>query len=92
MDLEGLREHLDAQATRRRIVKTGVRLAYAAPIVAATFKLAGSGVLAQTICVCGCTVGGPWLFNPSTGRCESQCLPGTPGCPPSFECRPTCVS
>src|SRR5215210_2270338 len=42
-----LSEQLDSRSTRRTIVKTGVKLAYVAPIVAASFKV--SGVNAQTI-------------------------------------------
>jgi hypothetical protein len=42
IDLEG---RLTASPTRRTIVKTGVKLAYAAPILAASFKLSQAGVL-----------------------------------------------
>jgi hypothetical protein len=40
-----LSEQPDSRATRRVVVATGVKLAYAAPILAASFKV--SGVLAQ---------------------------------------------
>jgi len=40
------RPDLDQHVTRRRIVTTGVKLAYAAPLVAVSFKLTGSGALA----------------------------------------------
>ena len=39
-------EHLSKSTTRRTVVRTGVRLAYAAPIVAASFALTASGALA----------------------------------------------
>jgi len=35
-----------SRLTRRKIVTTGTKLAYAAPVVAASFKLSGSGALA----------------------------------------------
>jgi len=40
---------LDAQTTRRRVLKTGAKLAYAAPLVAATTKLTGGVTLAEAI-------------------------------------------
>jgi len=48
MDLEKVTDQLDASTTRRTIVKTGVKLAYAVPLVAATFKMA-PGVSAQSL-------------------------------------------
>jgi hypothetical protein len=47
MDAIDLEDQIADSPTRRTIVKTGVKLAYVAPIVAASFKV--SGVLAQTI-------------------------------------------
>jgi hypothetical protein len=47
MDAIDLEDQTADSPTRRTIVKTGVKLAYVAPIVAASFKV--SGVLAQTI-------------------------------------------
>ena len=46
MRLEELTDRLETGTTRRTIVKTGVKFAYAAPLVAASFKLHGAG--AQT--------------------------------------------
>jgi hypothetical protein len=47
MDAIDLEDQTADSPTRRTIVKTGVKLAYVAPIVAASFKV--SGVNAQTI-------------------------------------------
>ena len=47
MDAIDLEDQIAESPTRRTIVKTGVKLAYVAPIVAASFKV--SGVNAQTI-------------------------------------------
>jgi hypothetical protein len=47
MDAIDLEDQIADSPTRRTIVKTGVKLAYVAPIVAASFKV--SGVNAQTI-------------------------------------------
>ena len=47
MQLEELTDRLETATTRRTIVKTGVRLAYAAPLVAASFKLSAIGAGAQ---------------------------------------------
>jgi hypothetical protein len=38
---------MDEETSRRTIVKTGVKLAYAAPLVAASFKLTSIGAAAQ---------------------------------------------
>jgi len=43
---EALTDQLAAPTTRRTIVKTGVKLGYAIPLVAATYKLTASGALA----------------------------------------------
>jgi hypothetical protein len=87
MRLEALDQHLGDHVTRRRIVKTGVKLAYAAPLVAASFQLTAGGTLART-CTCGCTLFGPWVYDPSTGTCKSD----NPNRPPDVTCPPTCVS
>jgi hypothetical protein len=44
MPIDELTETLTTTTTRRTIVKTGVKLAYAVPIVAASFKLSARGV------------------------------------------------
>jgi hypothetical protein len=46
MNEEALVRVASSRVTRRTIVTTGTKLAYAAPLVAASFKLTGSGVLA----------------------------------------------
>ena len=47
MALDGLVDRLDATSTTRRtVVKTGAKLAYAAPLVAASFKLSTASGLA----------------------------------------------
>jgi hypothetical protein len=46
---EELEEKLTTATTRRSVVKTGVKLAYAAPLVAASFKLSARGAGAQTL-------------------------------------------
>ena len=54
MNLQRIERHLDTTTSRRTIVKTGVKLAYAAPIVAATMSLmpggARAGVAGGTCC------------------------------------------
>jgi hypothetical protein len=42
-------EHLATTTTRRTIVKTGAKLAYAAPLVAASFKLSAGRAGAQAV-------------------------------------------
>jgi hypothetical protein len=74
MDVERLTERLATPATRRRIVMTGAKLAYAAPLVAVSFKLTGSGALAAApIC--------PATYTPD----ENNVVFGGPAC-----CRCTC--
>ena len=46
-------ERAEGSATRRSVVKAGLKLAYGAPLVAASFKLTGSGALAdEGVCSC----------------------------------------
>lgn len=49
MDLDERDSPAGAPVDRRRIVKAGAKLAYAAPLVAASFKLAANGALAQRV-------------------------------------------
>jgi hypothetical protein len=44
---------LDAGTTRRRVLTTGAKLAYAAPLVAATYKLSASRTFAADACTEG---------------------------------------
>jgi hypothetical protein len=46
MDTPEIARSLSQRITRRTVVKTGTRLAYAAPLVALSFKLSGRGALA----------------------------------------------
>jgi hypothetical protein len=72
-------EQLHARSTRRTVVATGAKLAYAAPIVAASFKV--SGVYAQTAIsggFCGHstgTNGGCLPACTSAGFTGAQCGP-----------------
>jgi hypothetical protein len=62
-----LSEQLHSPSTRRAAVATGVKLAYAAPIVAASFKL--SGVNAQALS----PVGGCFHSTGTNGGCQPAC-------------------
>src|SRR5918992_8210 len=67
-----LSEQLHSQSTRRVVVATGVKLAYAAPILAASLKV--SGVNAQAISpVSGCSHGGCKRACTSAGFTGNQC-------------------
>jgi hypothetical protein len=48
MPFDTMDEQLAARATRRRVVKTGVKLAYAVPVIATTFKLQQGYAAAQS--------------------------------------------
>ena len=63
-------DHLVAPATRRAVVATGAKLAYAAPLVAATMPLTtpGAGAVSSQTCI---------PFNPVT------CFGGARGCCPA---------
>jgi hypothetical protein len=49
MAVEELSAQLAKETSRRTVVKTGAKLAYAAPIVAASFKLSARGAGAATV-------------------------------------------
>jgi hypothetical protein len=59
--IDQLAETLSTATTRRTIVKTGAKLAYAAPLVAVTMKLSSHGALAAVIS------GGPVCPEPGPG-------------------------
>lgn len=59
--------------TRRTVVKTGAKLAYAAPLLAASFKLNASGGLAQSTCNCVGIEGGVPDESPYGGGDVAQC-------------------
>jgi len=97
MDAIDLEDQIADSPTRRTIVKTGVKLAYVAPIVAASFKV--SGVLAQTIsppplegcfhstgtnggCMPACTNGGRF----TGAQCGVICGTGNPNNPDDGAC------
>ena len=78
MALEEITRHLGASTTRRTVVKTGVKIAYAAPIVAASFKLSTvrashvsggcDGVCcADTATFTSCGAGGCYCFQTTEG-------------------------
>jgi hypothetical protein len=61
-------EQLQTRPTRRTVVATGVKLAYAAPIVAASFKVSAINALAQVspVAPCGHSTG-------PNGGCKGAC-------------------
>jgi hypothetical protein len=65
--INDLAKYEAVNSTRRTIVKTGARLAYAAPVVAATMKVSGRSVGAQVVSGGGITVPGNALAGVSTG-------------------------
>jgi hypothetical protein len=74
---------VEHRTTRRRVVTTGAKLAYAAPLVAASFKLSTHGAAAISGGGGGDTCSNP--FNPVTcalapGDCRG-CLVGDQCCP-----------
>lgn len=80
-----LSEHLDSSTSRRKIVTTGAKVAYAAPVVAASFKLsqAGAGaVSANAPCetfVCGNGLCVGEFSDPIEERCACFELVESPG-------------
>jgi hypothetical protein len=67
------------RTTRRHVVKTGVRLAYAAPLVAATLELTTDGVLGGDACVCPANTARVKYFRDTVGPHVGTCA----------ACRPT---
>jgi hypothetical protein len=47
--LDNVVEQLQAPTTRRTVIQTGAKMAYAAPLIAASFKLSASAVGAQAV-------------------------------------------
>jgi len=62
---------LASTTTRRTIVKTGAKLAYAAPVVAATFKLTQGGALAAS-CPRGGTLDPDGPSGPGCYSCQGS--------------------
>ena len=69
MPFEELTDQLSRATTRRTIVTTGVKLAYAAPLVAATMKLTAGGLSAQTPVSGGGSVQCPECWHDEGGQC-----------------------
>ena len=76
-------DRLNNRLSRRTVVSSGVKLAYAAPLVAASFKLTANGTLAVTClpdytfieilndcCICDCTTIGVTI-DPKDGTCHN---------------------
>jgi hypothetical protein len=82
------------QLTRRRVVGTGAKLAYAAPLVAASFHLTQLNALADGTCGCMGIAGGTFDATPYGGggpsccTCE-QCKSVRPGQPNGSVLYPT---
>lgn len=76
--MDKLEEITQTQTTRRTIVKTGVKLAYAAPLVAATFKLTARGASAAISAALNC---------PNVFICDFAeiCGDGSCGCVPILD-------
>jgi len=65
---------LGERRTRRSVVKSGAKLAYAVPVVAATFKLGSNGALAAT-----CPEGSTQLdLDPGCCKCRGSVLVTAP--------------
>jgi hypothetical protein len=73
-----MHQQLDTSVTRRRIVKTGVKLAYAAPIVAASFTLTAGqlGAISPPACRGGTCLTAE-LCETASGLCVCFAVPGT---------------
>jgi hypothetical protein len=94
MALGELVDKIDAPTTRRTIVKTGVKLAYAAPLVAGTIKLSAMNAGAQRVSVvCPpnliCGVAQAPCGQDASGVCSSvksvdvnSCICGNDACGP----------
>jgi hypothetical protein len=57
--------------TRRTIVRTGTKLAYAAPLMAASIKLSGAGASADVVSG-SCTAENNYCTNAQVGTCGSS--------------------
>jgi hypothetical protein len=61
------------RTTRRHVVMTGVRLAYAAPLVAATLELTTGGSLGDDACVCPVNTARVRYFRDTVGPNVGEC-------------------
>jgi hypothetical protein len=64
---------LDTRTTRRRVLATGTKLAYAAPVVAASFRLSVLGAGAEPLSDPACGVCIPF-FTASTCEGDRRCV------------------
>ena len=90
MNEKDLTRHLEVATTRRKVVKTGVKIAYAVPVIAATFKLTAKGALAADVWLaiqdwsCGdgddscAEVGGASAFGDKVVLCHATCSATNP--------------
>ena len=76
-------QQLESSVTRRRVVGTGVKLAYAAPIVAASFKL--NSAAAHTVSA-GCVAGTCLEPNLCGERCGCRTADGASLCLQQLRC------
>ena len=102
MNQEAISDRIQARTTRRTVVKTGAKLAYAAPIVAASFRLTNLNAAAQVgspvICENGGSCGNTTRCGPSCrcftsvdrgGFCHRvQLCSSTTACTSSNQCAP----
>jgi hypothetical protein len=70
LDAIDLEDRITDSTTRRTVVKTGVKLAYTAPLVAASFKLSAMTALAAVS-------GGGGVCSPPSSTCSAE---GPSGC------------
>jgi hypothetical protein len=96
--LERVGSELDRTVTRRRIVTTGAKLAYAAPLVAVSFKLGAHGAAAASPAPCQHSLGGI-SGSGCLGACQSAgntsiCNTTCDGCAPggTNPCDACCVA
>src|SRR3712207_1968857 len=87
MHSDDLATRLAAPATRRSVVRTGAKLAYAAPLVAASMKLGSRSAEAAIVSGGGTLCGGA----PCVGACiGTTCYPVAvgPACQRETDCDP----
>jgi hypothetical protein len=97
--MEKIVDELQTSTTRRTVIRTGAKMAYAAPLVAASFKLSSTAVGAQQVSggpnpecagsTCGsftsCSSGNPDCVCASTNQ-GGLCIPGSTNCENLQDC------
>jgi hypothetical protein len=77
MPLDELVDRIDSQTTRRTVVKTGAKLAYVAPLVAASFKLSDTAranhLISGQPCVGVCCPPGSGDLGTCSGQTSANC-------------------